>query len=243
MGSQMAPVQTLDKGAHPIAAPREERRIPFRTENHENAPEERGRSRKRRRGGDDHERCNEEEGNNSGTAEGSPTGGTPRKRRRSRKGLDKKFDCPHENCGKSYSRAEHLYRHQLNRKHYGHDICQAVLTLVQIRPRRSIIVISLNALGFLYAKISVLATVTGTLLEARNCRGKTSFHSLPARVHHHLPLGQSEQASRQQHLAGGVPMPIRLLSPTGKIACQTNQMHILLQHLDVSPAAALCPRP
>jgi hypothetical protein len=39
-----------------------------------------------------------------------------RKRRRSRKGLDKKFECPHPGCGKSYSRAEHLYRHQLNRK-------------------------------------------------------------------------------------------------------------------------------
>ena len=36
------------------------------------------------------------------------TGGS-RKRRRSRKGLDKKFECPHEGCGKSYSRAEHLY--------------------------------------------------------------------------------------------------------------------------------------
>jgi hypothetical protein len=30
--------------------------------------------------------------------------------------MDKKFPCPHEGCGKSYSRAEHLYRHQLNRK-------------------------------------------------------------------------------------------------------------------------------
>ncbi|KAK8243343.1 fungal-specific transcription factor domain-containing protein [Phyllosticta capitalensis] len=42
------------------------------------------------------------------------TPGNSRKRRRSRKGLDKKFECPHEGCGKSYSRAEHLYRHQLN---------------------------------------------------------------------------------------------------------------------------------
>ena len=41
--------------------------------------------------------------------------GGSRKRRRSRKGLDKKFECPHSGCGKSYSRAEHLYRHQLNR--------------------------------------------------------------------------------------------------------------------------------
>ncbi|ESZ95488.1 hypothetical protein SBOR_4142 [Sclerotinia borealis F-4128] len=36
--------------------------------------------------------------------------GPSRKRRRSRKGLDKKFECPSENCGKSYSRAEHLHR-------------------------------------------------------------------------------------------------------------------------------------
>lgn len=40
--------------------------------------------------------------------------GMSRKRRRSRKDLDKKFGCPTEGCGKSYSRAEHLYRHQLN---------------------------------------------------------------------------------------------------------------------------------
>ncbi|KAF3906550.1 hypothetical protein ABW20_dc0107752 [Dactylellina cionopaga] len=37
-----------------------------------------------------------------------------RKRRRSRKGMDKKYECSHPGCGKSYSRAEHLYRHQLN---------------------------------------------------------------------------------------------------------------------------------
>ncbi|KAL8927419.1 MAG: hypothetical protein Q9172_001350 [Xanthocarpia lactea] len=40
--------------------------------------------------------------------------GKPRKRKRSRKGLDKNFPCKHDGCGKSYSRAEHLYRHQLN---------------------------------------------------------------------------------------------------------------------------------
>ncbi|KAL8659612.1 MAG: hypothetical protein Q9226_000317 [Calogaya cf. arnoldii] len=42
------------------------------------------------------------------------TSGKPRKRKRSRKGLDKNFPCKHEGCGKKYSRAEHLYRHQLN---------------------------------------------------------------------------------------------------------------------------------
>lgn len=40
-----------------------------------------------------------------------------KKRKRSRKVYtDKKFVCTHDSCGKSYSRAEHLYRHQLNRK-------------------------------------------------------------------------------------------------------------------------------
>ena len=123
MGSEMAPVHTVDKGSHPTAAPREERRIPFRTETHERVSEERGRSRKRRRGGDDGGNEDDQEGNHSGTADGSPAGGTPRKRRRSRKGLDKKFECPQENCGKSYSRAEHLYRHQLNREFHkdGHN--------------------------------------------------------------------------------------------------------------------------
>ncbi|RMZ76745.1 hypothetical protein DV737_g4728, partial [Chaetothyriales sp. CBS 132003] len=39
----------------------------------------------------------------------------PKKRRRVGKpNSDKKFECKHEGCGKSYSRAEHLYRHQLN---------------------------------------------------------------------------------------------------------------------------------
>lgn len=46
----------------------------------------------------------------------SSTETTSRKRRRSRKGLDKKFECPHPSCGRTYSRAEHLYRHQLNRE-------------------------------------------------------------------------------------------------------------------------------
>ena len=58
----------------------------------------------------------EEDGENNEEGDGGDATGSSRKRRRSRKGLDKKFECPHEGCGKSYSRAEHLYRHQLNRK-------------------------------------------------------------------------------------------------------------------------------
>ena len=47
----------------------------------------------------------------------TPTSEPPKKRRRIVKpNAEKKFECKHEGCGKSYSRAEHLYRHQLNRK-------------------------------------------------------------------------------------------------------------------------------
>ena len=49
----------------------------------------------------------------SDNAPGEP----PKKKRRVAKpNPDKKFECKHEGCGKSYSRAEHLYRHQLNRE-------------------------------------------------------------------------------------------------------------------------------
>ncbi|PSN67033.1 hypothetical protein BS50DRAFT_380456 [Corynespora cassiicola Philippines] len=40
--------------------------------------------------------------------------GPSRKRRRSKKVPDKKFECPHEGCRRTYSRASHLYRHRLN---------------------------------------------------------------------------------------------------------------------------------
>jgi len=39
----------------------------------------------------------------------------PRKKRRVIQSSDKKYICPQQDCGKRYSRAEHLYRHQLNR--------------------------------------------------------------------------------------------------------------------------------
>ncbi|GAB7362990.1 hypothetical protein MBLNU230_g3285t1 [Neophaeotheca triangularis] len=38
----------------------------------------------------------------------------PKKKRRIFKNADKKYECPDPECTKSYSRAEHLYRHQLN---------------------------------------------------------------------------------------------------------------------------------
>lgn len=50
-----------------------------------------------------------DENRNGDEGHSSCADGPSRKRRRSRKGLDKKFECPQEGCGKSYSRAEHLY--------------------------------------------------------------------------------------------------------------------------------------
>jgi hypothetical protein len=70
-----------------------------------------------------HRRVEDEDINDqSADAVGSPSEEMPdapptKKRRRGAKAnSEKKFECEHEGCGKSYSRAEHLYRHQLNRQ-------------------------------------------------------------------------------------------------------------------------------
>lgn len=48
-------------------------------------------------------------------ADDDASGSKPKKKRKLIKSGDKKYGCPHPDCGKAYSRAEHLYRHQLNR--------------------------------------------------------------------------------------------------------------------------------
>ena len=55
-----------------------------------------------------------------GLDDAEPQSGEPAKKRRRvvKPNPDKKFECKHEGCGKSYSRAEHLYRHQLNRESF-----------------------------------------------------------------------------------------------------------------------------
>ncbi|KAI7362363.1 hypothetical protein KC354_g7342 [Hortaea werneckii] len=40
--------------------------------------------------------------------------GTPKRKRASRKGQPRRFECLHDDCDKRYSRAEHLARHELN---------------------------------------------------------------------------------------------------------------------------------
>ena len=70
-------------------------------------------------------------GDEQKSATGKEKGG--RKRKRSRKGLDKKYLCPHEGCGKSYSRAEHLYRHQLNRELYTTLLVSETMLIIRFR--------------------------------------------------------------------------------------------------------------
>ncbi|KAI1054719.1 hypothetical protein LB506_006725 [Fusarium annulatum] len=80
-------------------------------------PTGRGRRRSRSPADDGADQVIKSEGNQdgpNGASSNSDGPGPARKRRRSRKGLDKRFECSAEGCGKSYSRAEHLYRHQLN---------------------------------------------------------------------------------------------------------------------------------
>jgi len=78
-------------------------------------PNLKNRGRRRSRIDKDNEETEEVSPIDDGQVEGeaaeghsSGTDGPSRKRRRSRKGLDKKFECPQDGCGKSYSRAEHL---------------------------------------------------------------------------------------------------------------------------------------
>ena len=73
------------------------------------------RGRRQDRESPDEDRADEGSGDELEESTSKTGNGQHRKRKRSRKGLDKKYHCPHDGCGKSYSRAEHLYRHQLNR--------------------------------------------------------------------------------------------------------------------------------
>lgn len=83
------------------------------------------RGRRRNRGSENGDGDDDDAGHTSAT-------GGSKKRRRSRKASEKKFMCPHDDCGRSYSRAEHLYRHQLNRKCFSF-LCSIRRVLSQLR--------------------------------------------------------------------------------------------------------------
>ena len=66
-----------------------------------------------------------------------------RKKRRIIQNSDRKYCCSESNCGKKYSRAEHLYRHQLNRTsinfhdssyfiHQPPTTCNSILAGIQV---------------------------------------------------------------------------------------------------------------
>lgn len=99
---------------------------------HESEHEQRGR---RRSGSDDKDvdgldLDGDDDRDGDDGAHSSNSEGPARKRRRSRKGLDKKFECPEKGCGKSYSRAEHLYVSLLFS--LNHRPCSRVLTQCQV---------------------------------------------------------------------------------------------------------------
>ena len=93
----------------------------------------------------------------------TPNPGSDTRRRSSRADPRRRFECTHPGCGRDYSRAEHLYRHQLNR-----ESLQVLLVLVstadtdQIIPRRSSNVTIQDVHGLLYDKISAFVTETVT---------------------------------------------------------------------------------
>ena len=106
--------------------------------------------------------------------------GTHRKRKRSRKGLDKKYHCSHEGCAKSYSRAEHLYRHQLNRKSHQSHIRSYLLTCAnETHPSTFTIAIILAVVGGSLDKTCVPVTRNVTPIGAHTCNAKIPTCSRP----------------------------------------------------------------
>jgi len=87
----------------------------------------------------------------------------PKKRRKKavKPNPDKKFECKHEGCGKSYSRAEHLYRHQLNRKSPSvlSTCCSPSLTpFEQTPPKPFFVVTTQTVTGTSFGRTSAFVT-------------------------------------------------------------------------------------
>ena len=121
---------------------------------------------------------------------------TPLKKRRRpvKPNLDKKFECKHEGCGKSYSRAEHLYRHQLNREFVKQQRSQAYTNMCQTPPRRFTVVITPTATGTLCGKICVLDIVNATQHMAVNFKSVTpSYRPVQLKIRSHQDLPKIRQ--------------------------------------------------
>lgn len=125
------------------------------------------RSRKRRR--DDTFEEDPSNGNHAAMRyDEMPTTNTPRKGRSGNE-ANKRFECRHEGCGKSYSRAEHLHRHQLNRESAQHSYIAAIqLMRIQMLLNKSSNVISQDVPEPLFGRTFALATENVTLTEPHN---------------------------------------------------------------------------
>ena len=134
------------------------------------------------------------------------TNGKPRKRKRSRKGLEKNFACSQLGCGKSYSRAEHLYRHHLNREQEPvlSDRIR-LLMLLKMHRKRYMSVITLAASANLYDRIYALDTRRDILLVAHTSNAKTAYYrDLTTRLRRLWALAgignhQVQSSSSQKH--------------------------------------------
>mgnify|MGYP000870232937 CR=1 FL=1 len=101
-----------------------------------------------------------------------------KKRKRTRKANSgKRFECKHEGCGKSYSRAEHLYRHQLNRTPSTASRTRQIanLALTQTPPSKSTDATSRTAIAPLCGRISASAIASGTRRMAPSSRSATAL--------------------------------------------------------------------
>lgn len=120
-----------------------------------------------------------EDGYNNNDNSSNSDEGPNRKRRRSRKGLDKKFECPHEGCGKSYSRAEHLYALTTPPFHPHQVLISQLITILAIdislitTPSRYTSVIFQSAIGNSSDLICVTGTRNGTQPRAQRSAAGT----------------------------------------------------------------------
>lgn len=121
-------------------------------------------------------------------------------KRASRKGAPRRFVCEHAGCDKIYSRAEHLQRHQLNRKCSGHISNDGLLTVpLQTTPKRSSDVTYQSAIRSLCALICL-----------RDTRSATLHHIRPGTGYPALALLNNGQRDRQMRVCqpkcGHVPL-------------------------------------
>ena len=124
----------------------------------------------------------------------------PKKRRRSSKIItEKKFECKHPGCGRQYSRAEHLYRHQLNRMPNLDSLQKDIhANKTQTTRSRSTDVTTLIAFGSLYARIYAYDIENDTPHTVRNFNAETRLPiTSTAPIHPSLLLSTTSTVQHQ----------------------------------------------